>query len=350
MGKRSSGLAATLTNVFEAQGYVEDKSSEMTLKHIDYLTEEAGYLNGVGHFYSQNKEKDFKYTNNIKSKYFAAMLTALEEEVISIEEVAQRGYNHREITHLSAYTQHLVDVDVQPMLNIYQLDGANGMVLFLKGGNLIIFMLLIALFSVDVYLKEVTEGSYKLSFTQPHERRRIFLSKAVVITGVSTGLILLSGVLNFIIYTIIGGIGNWQYPMMAKESLMGLSLNSLASDLLILPLWQYVFMGFMLLIPITLFTVMLILYVSIVTDSNSKTIGMMVVVIFMSFAFGSFLSEGSAINLWYPHSYLFSEKVIGVENRSNFGIGVLINSIGAISLFALSYRKFKEKDFLGAVD
>lgn len=346
----SSGLAATLTNVLEEQGYVEDESPEMTLKRIDYHTQEANYLNSMGLFYSKNEDKDFKYINMVKSKLFASILTALEEDTISIKELRRRGYDLRQLELLSKYTKYLVDVDVQPMLNIYKPDGGNGMVMFLKGPNLIIFIFLIVLLSVDVYLKEVSEGSYKLLFTQPYERKRIFFSKAIVTVGVSMALILVSAVFNFIVLTLMGGVGDWQYPMMSNVSLMGLSLNSLTPNLLILPLWKYVLMGFILLIPLTLFTVMLIFYVSIATDSNNKTIGIIIILIFMAFVFSTFLSEESVINLWYPPSYIFMEKVISVENRTNYGIGILLNSIGTIILFFLSYNKFKSKDFLGAVD
>lgn len=349
-GSYSSGLAGTLNNVLEKLGSVEDETPEETLKRIDYYTQEANYLNSIGHFYKENKEKDFKYINIVKRNLFTSMLEAYDEGVISLEEVNQRGYNHRELKHLSEYTQYLIDVDVQPMLNIYEINGANGLVMFLKGANLIVCMFLIALLSVDIYLGEVSEGSYKLSFTQPHERKRIFLSKVIVLIGVSIALIVLTAALNYIAYTVMGGAGNWQYPMMSKESLRGLSLNSLESGLLTLPLWKYVLTGFILLIPLIIFTVMLILYISIATDSNNKTIGVIVVLIFLAFVFGSFLSEDSAINLWYPYSYLFLDKVISVGNMSNYFMGILINSIGAIMLFVLSYNKFKSKDFLGAVD
>lgn len=346
----SSGLAGTLNTILEFQGYVDGESVEHTLKRVDYYTEEANYLKGMGYFYSENKEKDFKFINVNKNKLYTSMLNAFKEDVITLEEVEKRGYTPRKIEQLSQYTKYLIDKDIQPMINLYEINGANGIVMFLKGVNLIICIFLIALLSVDIYLGEVSEGSYKLSFTQPHERKYIFFSKVIVITGVSVALILVTAALNFVVFRFLGGMGNWQYPMMAKESLMMISFNSLASELLILPLWKYVLMGFLLLLLLTLFTVMLVLYISISTDSNSKTMGILVMLIFLAFIFGSFSSESSVVNLWYPHSYLFMEKVIGVQNRSNYAIGILINTIGSIILFILSFLKFKNKDFLGAVD
>lgn len=346
----SSGLAGTLNTILEFQGYVDGESVEHTLKRVDYYTEEANYLKGMGYFYSENKEKDFKFINVNKNKLYTSMLNAFKEDVITLEEVEKRGYTPRKIEQLSQYTKYLIDKDIQPMINLYEINGANGIVMFFKGVNLIICTFLIALLSVDIYLGEISEGSYKLSFTQPHERKYIFFSKLIVITGVSIAIILVTIALNFIVFNFLGGTGNWQYPIMAKQSLMMISFNSLASELLILPLWKYVLMGFLLLLLLTLFTVMLVLYISISTDSNSKTMGILVMLIFLAFIFGSFSSESSVVNLWYPHSYLFMEKVIGVQNRSNYAIGILINTIGSIILFILSFLKFKNKDFLGAVD
>lgn len=349
-GRQSSSIAASLNSILEELGQVEGESPEFTQSRIDYFTQEAKYLSSIGHFYEQNKEKDYKYINIVKRDLFSYMLEGYEDGIITIEEVQRRGYTPESLFHLSQYTNHLVDMDIQPMLNVYNIDAANGMVMFLGGGNLTILMFLIAMIIVDIYLKEIMDRSYKISFTQPYERKQIFLSKAIVITMISIGLILFSAAFNFILYGTMGGLGNWQYPMMSKESLMGLSLNSLASDLLILPLWKYLLMGFVLLIFLTLFMVIFILYISIRTDSNNQTIGITVIFLFMAFVFSMFLSEKSIINLWYPLSYLFVDKVISVTNRSNYIIGILLNGIGSTILFILSYNKFIKKDFLDPVE
>lgn len=67
---------------------------------------------------------------------------------------------------------YILDNEIQPILNPYDMTGANALKLFLSGNNLIIFMFLIALLAIDIYLSEVEEGSYKLSFTQPFKRRQ----------------------------------------------------------------------------------------------------------------------------------------------------------------------------------
>ena len=349
-GLYSSSISATMHNMLEAVGEFEGEDPEFTLQRIDYYTEEANKLASIGHFYGENKESDFKYINIIKNQFYTHMLEGYENELTPIEDIERQGYTLQEVEHLAQYTQHIAEEDIEPMLNIYQMDGANGMVMFLKGTNLAIYMFLIAMLAVDIYLNEVMEKSYKLSFTQPFERKQIFLSKAIVILGISIGLILLVAAFNFIIYTIIGGVGNWQYPMMSKESLMGISINSIASDLLILPLWQYVLMGLILLTLVTIFTVLLILYISIRTDSSNKTIGMTLIFIFLAFVLSMFLSENSIVNLWYPLSYLFIEKVLSVTNRSNYFIGILLNGIGTIIILVLAYRKFISKDFLDPID
>lgn len=349
-GGYSSSISASMNNILEATGEFEGEDPDFTLQRVEYYAEEANHLASIGHFYGENKESDFKYINLIKSKFYSHILQGYENEWTPLEDIERQGYTLQEVEHLAQYTQHIADIDVQPMLNIYQMDGANGMVMFLKGTNLAIYMFLIAMLTVDIYLNEVMEKSYKLSFTQPFERKQIFLSKAIVVLGIAIGLMLLVAAFNFIIYTIMGGVGNWQYPMMSKESLMGVSLNSIASDLLIIPLWQYVLMGFILLTVVTIFTVLLILFTSIRTDSSNKTIGMTLIFIFLAFVLSMFLSESSIVNLLYPLSYLFTEKVLSVTNRSNYLIGILLNGIGSIILFTLSYRKFVSKDFLDPID
>lgn len=175
------------------------------------------------------------------------------------------------------------------------------------------------------------------------------MAKLIVIIFISIILVFFLALLSYIIYAKLGGVGDWQYPLMSKEGLMEISFNSLQSNMLILPLWKYVLMGFFLLIPMVIFTVMLVFYISIATDSNNKTIGIGIVLIFLAFVLGSFLPKESIVNLWYPYCYLYLDKVLTVSSRGNYFIGILMSIIGSIILFVLSYSKFSRKDFLGAV-
>lgn len=226
--------------------------------------------------------------------------------------------------------------------------GANSLSMFLEGNNLIILMFLIALLSIDIYLSEVEEGSYKLSYSQPFRRNQIFLGKVITMIIVSLIFIILGAILNFAIVSIIYGVGDMNYPLITSEAIKSISFGINHGEYIILPLWKYVIMGFVLLIPILLFTISIIMGISIFTDSSVKTLGFSIMLIGLAFIFKNFVSRQSIVNVIYPYCYLFIRNVIELDSHSNYLFGILLNGLMAIGLFMISYNRFIHKDFLGS--
>lgn len=348
-GEYSANLSASLQFRLD-ENILHGEDPEFIEKSIDYYALEARNYHILAYFYPQNQEKDYKYMNIVMNKIYSSMLQGYDEEIIDLEDIEKRGYTYRELKLLSDYTQYIADEDIQPLLNYYEINGANGMKLFLTGVNLIVISILISLLGADIYLNEISEGSYKLLLTQPTERKKIYLSKFIVVLLTSLGLILTIVLVNLSICSLIGGIGDWTYPLMSRTSLNTPTFNGMNEPLLVLPFWKFILRGLILMLFLTIFTVTNVFTISILTDSNSKTLGLTIFVIFISFGFNSFLNQESAINLWYPYSYLFMENVLEVSSRSNYLIGLIISILGTILSFIISYTKFNEKDFLGAVD
>ena len=345
----STSLSSTLKLALE-NNVLNGQEPELIEKRMEYYALEGRNLQVLGFFYDENKAKNYKYINSSLNKLYSSMLLGYDEGIIELEEIEKRGYTLREVKLLADYTKYLMDKDIQPILNIYEINGANSLKLFLSGTNLIIFFILISLLAADIYLKEMSEGSYKLLLTQPNKRGKVYISKAITISIVSITVILLAAIVNFTISSIIGGIRDFSYPLMSREALNIITTNGMDKPLLILPLWEFIFRGFILLLSLIIFTVMTILTISILTDSNKITLGLTIIIVTMSFGFNAFLSKGSPVNLWYPHSYLFIEDVLQVSNRSNYLMGIIICVSGGILSFILGYLKFVKKDFLGAVD
>ena len=131
------------------------------------------------------------------------------------------------------------------------------------------------------------------------------------------------------------------------DSIKTISLSGGYGEYIILPLWKYFIMGIILLLPIILFTMGLIMFVSIFTDSSAKTLGFPIMLLVLGFIFNNFVPKESIVNLIYPYSYLFIKNAIEINNRSNYLFGFLLNLSLSILLFMFSYYKFINKDFLG---
>ena len=299
-------------------------------------------------FYSKNNPKDYEYLNVVKNKLFTRILQGLEDGISSEEELKLRGYDPIQLRLEVDYTQYLIDQKIVPILNVYQVDGANGLKLFFSS-NYVIFILAVVLFMViEIYIKELMEGSYKLYQTLPWKRKKLFIARGTFVVLLGLGVLVFSAVFYFILCTLKGGIGDFSYPIMTRASLYQLTSNGMGASLLVVPVWQYVLSGFAIVALLILFSVALVNLFALIVDSQSKTLGLMITVVMFAFVANSFLSKEITFNFWYPYAYIFVDKVLQVQNRGNLVMGILLNLVGTVVIISASYGLYVKKDFVGA--
>lgn len=325
-----------------------DEDKEELEKDIEFYNVERNKLMLIAQTYKEDKENKYNYALIAENDRYKNIIRGIENGVIEKGFLEEKVLDMEEIHKKMYINQYILDNDIQPILNPYTMTGANSLIMFLNGNNLLILIFFIALLSVDIYLSEVEEGSYKLAYSQPFERKEIFLGKVIVITIVSLAIIALGALLNFIIISTIYEIGDMNYPFVTRENIKDLFFGGNDIGYSILPLWKFVLMGFVLLLPILLLTIALIMCISIFLDSGTKTLGFSIMLLVLAFIFNNFISKKSIVNLIYPYCYLFIKNVIEVNTRSNYLFGILLNISITILLFIMSYRKFIYKDFLGA--
>lgn len=325
-----------------------DQEIEILEQQLEFYKVEKDKLLVTAHYYRQDDPERYATILGAERDRYDNIFQGLSSGLITEDFLSERNLDKQQMQKQIMLNQYILDNEIQPILNPYTITGANSLVLFLGGNNLIILIFLIALLTVDMYLGEMEEGSYKLAYTQPFKRNQIFLGKLVTIATVSILLVAIAAILNFVTVSIIHEMGDMNYPTITSESIKSLSLGVNVGQSMVIPLWQYILMGIGLLLPILFFTVALIMCISIITDSSSNTLGFSIMLLVMAFILNNFVSDQSIVNLVYPYSYLFMDKVIGASNRSNYIFGILLNSVLAAGLFMLSYYKFVKKDFLGA--
>ncbi|MBU5425179.1 ABC transporter permease [Tissierella pigra] len=331
-----------------------EKFEDLSLQKREELEREIKFYSGerlklilISSVYEEDNPKTYERIVSTQNSRYRDIIKNIEENNIKEEFLNENNFTMDDL-HKGIYiNQYILDNEIQPIINPYTMTGANSLVRFLDGNNLIIIMIIIVLLSMDIYLSEVEEGSYKLSYTQPYKRNQIFFGKVVSIIIISTILVVVGAIFNFAMVSIIHGVGNMNYPFVTTEAINKLAFNN-QGQYMILSLVNYVIRGFILLFPILLFTIVLTLGISIITDSSGKTLGFSTMIIGLAFILKNFVSRHSIINLIYPYSYLYIKDVIEVNNNSNYLLGIMLNSIMAIVLFVISYKKFIHKDFLGS--
>jgi ABC-type transport system involved in multi-copper enzyme maturation permease subunit len=158
-----------------------DKEREELEEEMEFYRVERNKLMLISQTYEEDNKEKFYYVLIAENDRYKNILKGLEDEIIEKGFLKEKGLNMEEIHKKMHINQYMLDNDIQPILNPYTMTGANSLIMFLDGENLLILIFLIALLSIDIYLSEIEEGSYKLAYSQPFERKQIFLGKVIVI-------------------------------------------------------------------------------------------------------------------------------------------------------------------------
>lgn len=350
---QANGMLSSTT--LQLNGYDELTIGEKDIFKKEILEKEKEFYNVernklllLQHTYNDNNPPKYKNILIAENDRYENIIQGINDGVIKKEFLKDKNLTIEEITKKTYINKYMLENKIDPILNPYTMTGANSLVSFLEGNNLIVLMFIIGLLSIDIYLSEIEEGSYKLAYTQPVTRKQIYLGKLTTVMVISLLLLLFGILLNFIIINIIFELGNMNYPFFTMESIKTITFSGGFGEYMVLPLWKYFILGLILLFPIILFTIAFIMFISIFTDSSSKTLAFPIMLLVLAFIFNNFVGKQSIVNLIYPYSYLFIKDSIELNNRSNYLFGILLNSILSIGLFSISYYKFINKDFLGA--
>ena len=349
MKSRSESMYAQTRNILSSESItltsLERQQYELEL---EYYNVEKNQLAVIEYIYSNHESSDLTRILIAENKYYNNILEAIEKGIIPPTELTQRNMNLEKIEKQMTYNQYLLDNDIEPMINPYTITGANALVLLLRGNNLLILVGLLALLSMDVYLSEIEEGSYKLSFSQPFKRSKTITIKLIVVL-LSTLLLIAFGVgITYGVATFMGGTGDWNYPIITRANIETISFNSTVLEPIVIPLWKYVLMGVILFLLAAFFMIALAVFTSILTDSMSLTTGVVLIALVLAFLFNNIMNGMVISNLYYPFSYFYTENVLSVLTWSSYYLGVIINGIGILIFVILTYHTFIKKDFLGA--
>ena len=320
---------------------------QMTVNR-DYYNEQAKDEQAMMVFYKNNYEKDYEYLNFVSNKLYNRVLQGMKDGVETKEDYERRGYVENDIQLKADYTQYLMDAKIKPMINEYKVNGANGMKLFFSSKYVIFIIVMILFMIIEIYVREILEGSFKMYQTMPWRRGKLFIARGTFVVLLSFTLLFASAGIYFLLCTLKGGIGDFAYPIMTRQSLLNWTSDGTTASLLLLPTWQYIVMGFAMVMTVILFSIAVVNWIALLADSQSKTIGVIVMLILAAFVFANFLPKEVFVNFWYPYSYVFVDKVMLVLSRSNYTMGVLVNLLGFIVVGSMSYITYIRKDFVGA--
>ena len=209
---------------------------------LKFFSQESNITNRISN--SLDKAEDPEW-NRLICKYlgqrYANIVESYEKGGIDDVYLKEQKINIQEVKHYKYKYEYLLEKKIYIQINEYKPSGVYSLDLLLKDHNILVMMLIVALLSMDVFLSSVMEGSYKLEYTLPFKRNKIFLGKVISILIIITGILVFMFLLNFIINSIIFGIGDIRYPHIVSDTINKISLKGNQGNFLAISLWNLVF-------------------------------------------------------------------------------------------------------------
>ena len=355
ISERAKSKLDVLNDELTAQSELDEKEkwvwkTKRIENEIKYLNVEAPVTGRIANAYKK-AEEDPEW-NKLLLKYLSERYTNIvdcyEKGYIDDIYLSERKINIQEAKHYKYKYDYLLENTIMFQTNEYRPTGANTFSLLFKRNNILVMISIIILLSMDIFLSSIMEGSYKIEYTQPFERKDIFWGKFICTLLIVSIILATMFILNFIINSILFGIGDFNYPQIVSSTINKLTLKSNEGNFVVITLNSKIILGVLMIIALVLLSITLIIFLSIFTDSLEETMGISIVIAVAAFTFNIIANKNSIVNLLYPYMYCFYENVISGFYRCNYLLGIIMN-IGLSILFILiSYVKFRNKDFLGA--
>lgn len=331
----------------EEQKHRYNERIEVLEKRLNYLNPEVSITSRINNALSKADDPEW---NRLLCKYLGERYTNIidshENGYIDDYYLRERKMNIEEAKHYKYKYNYLSENNIQLMLNEYEPSGSNTILLFLKENSILIIILIVALLSMDTFLSSSMEGSYKLEYTQPFRRERIYWGKIISSFIIIIGILIFMILLSFIINSIIFGIRDFSYPHVVSATIKKLTFEGNQDQFIMIPLSSKLILGFLMMVTLIFLTIALIFFLSILTDSMEKTLGISIVIVITAFTFNIIASRESIVNLIYPYMYCFYENTISGFYRANYLLGITMNISLGTAFILLSFSKFVKKDFV----
>lgn len=324
---------------------IEKKKQENEYLHETMLQNIVAIKKGKMFFVEDEVKKIFlPYT----IKRLENIIEAYKEGVIPPETLNVRKITMDEIKRRKVYYDYLNDNNIEASINPYTNTGVNSIYGLLENNMVFIMFIIFTFLTMDIFLSEVEEDSYKLLYIQPFERKWIFYSKIISMTIIIAFIFLLLLGVNFIVNSIINGIGNLSYPFAASRNIKRISLNNKPTDFIIITIRTNIIMSLLLIFTVLFFNIILISFLSVYTDSTTKTVGIVLILIMITLLLREFFPPDIIAQSFIPFTYIFTQDILIGKINVNYIIGIILNISLSLILLIASSQKFIRKDFLGS--
>lgn len=299
--------------------------------------------------------KDFKVEDSmnileLKNRKYENIIFGEENGFVKAKILKARGQTPIILKRYITQNDYIIDNEIKPIINPYDLNGVNFLFLLLKGYTPIILVIFTVLLSMDIFSSEMEEGSYKVYYTQPFSRRSIYWAKILSGSLFSLGALAILISLFFVVISLTKGLGAYYYPeaIASTKALLSFTSNiNHLGDFKIVSRAMFIILGYLLMLIVSLTSMMLAVFISILSKSTTKTLGVFTSIILANFVMNIFLKETSLFMFYFPLTYINIERVIYGELNSSYLLGITMSTLIIALLSIIGERIITKSDLVG---
>lgn len=323
-------------------------------KKLYYFNRDQAYVTTIfrqtdNYMNPRVKEKQEDARNLIRYTATKAenLIDAFNDKSISDEYFIMNGSSIEETKQEYTLYSYLENEEINYPINVHLNTGA-----YLLNQNFInissiLIYLIITLFVMDVFTKEMESGTYKISYTISKSKTEIYTSKILTMLLIGIIVIMIFFISMFLVGVIQKGVGDFNLPVVMDKNIGRISFSK-EVDFMAVPMIKEFILRTILFISVILMNINLIGFLSVYSDSISLIIGLESGVLILTILARLFLNPDSIIHGLNPFSYIFVSDVLLSNYNTNYIFGLILNIGLAIIFYLLSVNKFNKKDFVGA--
>lgn len=211
-----------------------------------------------------------------------------------------------------AANEYMWDNDIEPLNSPYEMKGMNFLSQLFNYPWFLLFFAAVALLNVDMFSKETDGGAFKILYSQPWGRRKVFWAKIISHFLVTMAITLASVLFVFLLVTFTNGFGASSYPMFYySQSFRSLSpslINESAS--IFIPWLSYFPRGLLVFFTAVTTTTVLIGVFSSLLGNTSNALGFSFILLFFNVLFRTIFPTTSLFYSFWPFSALEVNQVL----------------------------------------
>ena len=318
--------------------------NEMQLR-LELFNEIARAQGSIGFFMDKNNKEDYSFIVFTQYNLNQRIIEGLEKGLFTQKEINQRGYQKEALNQDLTLANYWINNNKDIELNPYIVTGVSALRTYLSYLNIFVILLFVVFLISDVHVLEVNGGAYKLLMTSPYNRINVYLAKVITMLLLTIIILMGTATLRFGISTLMGGVGDWQFPVASKIGSSTLSLTGFKGEPVVISSLEFLISGFKAMSFSFFPFVVLLSTLSIVVKEVDHALLIICLMVFMTFVLGIFYDNASQFQMWFPPMYLFVTESIKVTKNMNPILGQLNNFIVGVVFFTIGLRQFKYKDF-----